>query len=44
MDIGEQKRVIIVEPLEAPGYVEPDVAPVEPEQAPEPDSVEEPVE
>ena len=42
MDIGEQERVIIVEPLEAPDYPEPDVAPSEPQHEPEP--VEPPVE
>ena len=43
MDIGEQERVIIVEPLEAPDHQEPDVAPAPPERQPEPEPVEEPV-
>lgn len=42
MDIGEQERVIIVEPLEAPDHIEPDVIPTQPATEPEP--VEEPVE
>ncbi len=33
MDIGEQERVIVVEPLEMPDPLE---IPVEPEQKPEP--------
>jgi hypothetical protein len=39
MDIGEQERVIIVEPLEFP---DPDELPLEPELEPEP--AEEPIE
>lgn len=42
MDIGEQERVIIVEPLEAPDQIEPEVVPAEPERRPEPEPVEEP--
>lgn len=44
MDIGEQERVIIVEPLEAPDPLEPDVVPAEPERESEPEPAEEPVE
>ena len=46
MDIGEQERVIIVEPLEAPDPAEPDVVPDEPAPQPEhePQPAEEPVE
>jgi hypothetical protein len=42
MDIGEQERVIIVEPLEAFEHTEPDVAPAEPEREPEPEPADEP--
>lgn len=44
MDIGEQERVIIVEPLEAPDPLEPDVVPAEPEGESEPEPAEEAVE
>jgi hypothetical protein len=44
MDIGEQERVIIVEPLEAPDPLEPDVVPAEPERESESEPAEEPVE
>lgn len=36
MDIGEQERVIIVEPLQAPTAPDPDLPPIEPEPVEEP--------
>src|SRR3990172_6086257 len=37
MDIGEQERVIIVEPLHTPGRPDPDPGPLPPEPQPEPE-------
>ena len=42
MDIGEQERVIIVEPLHTPGRPDPDPATLPPERQPEPEPTEEP--